>query len=220
MIPNLVIFSGLNERKRIELGLRFCFFFFLPIHSSIFCVSTDPTQIHIYTTMSNKRSWSPSTEDHIDQADSTQKRVCIDKKENDATTLLSDLSQVLNTIKSTPNQGEISAEVMETFRILLQEIDQLPADESNVEAQQLKLESELCLESWFDDLLTRLEEAGELNLEDLESLCANSDDEDDGNSIAFAMAQGDEEDEEEEEIIIVDDEGSEVGSSSQALAVL
>lgn len=157
--------------------------------------------------MSNKRSRSSSTE----PTDSTQKRVCA---ESNSAGLLSELSQVLNTIKSTPSSGEISAEVMETFKILLLEIDQLSADESNVEAKQMKQESELCLENWFDDLLARCEADGELNLEDLESLCDSG--QDDGDSIAFAMAQ---EDDEEEEIIIVDDEGSEVGTS-QALAVL
>jgi hypothetical protein len=167
--------------------------------------------------MSNKRSRSPSTE-QLDQTESVQKRVCVDKEDDSSASLLSELSQVLNTIKSTPSSGEIPAEVMETFKILLLEIDQLSADESNAEAKQLMLESELCLESWFDDLLARCEADGELNLEDLESLC-HSDDED-GDSIAFAMAQEDEDDD-EEEIIIVDDEGSEVGgSSSQALAVL
>lgn len=156
--------------------------------------------------MSNKRSRSSSTE----PTDSSPKRAC---DHDNSTGLLSELSQVLNTIKSTPSSGEISAEVMETFKILLLEIDQLSADESNVEAKQMKQESELCLENWFDDLLARCEADGELNLEDLESLCDSG--EDDGDSIAYAMAQEDE----DEEIIIVDDEGSDVGAS-QALAVL
>ncbi|KAG2231251.1 hypothetical protein BDF21DRAFT_407171 [Thamnidium elegans] len=157
--------------------------------------------------MSNKRSRSSICE----QEDSTSKRVCVE----DNSSLLSELSQVLNTIKSTPSSGEISAEVMETFKILLLEIDQLSADESNIEAKQMKQESELCLESWFDDLLARCEADGELNLEDLESIC----DSEDGDSIAFAMAQEDEEEDEDEEIIIVDDEGSEIGAP-QALVVL
>ncbi|KAI9246826.1 hypothetical protein EDC94DRAFT_498048, partial [Helicostylum pulchrum] len=148
--------------------------------------------------MLNKRSRSSNCE----QEDSTPKRVCVE----DNSSLLSELSQVLNTIKSTPSSGEISAEVMETFKILLLEIDQLSADESNIEAKQMKQESELCLETWFDDLLARCEADGELNLEDLESIC----DSDDGDSIAFAMAQEDEEEDEDEEIIIVDDEGSEI----------
>lgn len=157
--------------------------------------------------MSNKRSRNSSTE----PLEPAQKRVC---DQNNSTGLLSELSQVLNTIKSTPSSGEISAEVMETFKILLLEIDQLSADESNVEAKQMKQESEVCLENWFDDLLARCEADGELNLEDLESLCDSEDE--DGDSIAYAMAQ---EDEDDEEIIIVDDEGSEVGTT-QALAVL
>lgn len=157
--------------------------------------------------MLNKRNRSSICE----QEDSTPKRVCVE----DNNSLLSELSQVLNTIKSTPSSGEISAEVMETFKILLLEIDQLSADDSNIEAKQMKQESELCLESWFDDLLARCEADGELNLEDLESIC----DSEDGDSIAFAMAQEDEEEDEDEEIIIVDDEGSEIGAP-QALVVL
>ena len=151
--------------------------------------------------MVNKRSRSASEE----RETSAEKRVCFQEK-NNSSDLLSELSQVLNTIKSTPSSGEISAEVMENFKILLLEIDHLSADESNVEAKQIKKESELCLETWFDDLLARCEADGELNFEDLESLC-NSDEED-GDSIAIAMAQ---DDEEEEEIIIVDDESSEFG---------
>ncbi|KAI9361043.1 hypothetical protein BD770DRAFT_384020 [Pilaira anomala] len=156
--------------------------------------------------MTSKRTRSSTTE----QEDTSSKRVCTSGNNS----LLSELSQVLNTIKSTPSSGEISAEVMETFKILLLEIDQLSADDSNMEAKQMKQESELCLESWFDDLLARCEADGELNLEDLESIC----DGEDGDSIAFAMAQEDE-DEDDEEIIIVDDEGSEI-DAPQALAVL
>jgi hypothetical protein len=110
---------------------------------------------------------------------------------------------------------------METFKILMLEIDKLSADESNAEARRMKQESELCLESWFDDLLARCEAEGELNLEDIESLC-QSDDEGD---FAFALVKQDTEeaeeddDDEEDELIIVDDEGSEVGTS-QPLVVL
>lgn len=149
--------------------------------------------------MSSKRSRSSS----IDQQDQA-KRVRTEPN------LLSELSQVLNTITSTPSSGEISAEVMENFKVLLLEIDQLSSDDA--ETQRMKQESELCLESWFDDLLARCEADGELDLKDLESLCESDDEEQD--QIAFAMV---EEDEDEEEIIIVDDEGSEVG---QPLAVL
>lgn len=162
--------------------------------------------------MSNKRSRSPITE-QLSLEDLSNKRVCVESDNNNSSSLLSELSRVLNTIKSTPSSGEISAEVMETFKILLLEIEHLSTDESNIEARQMKQESELCLESWFDDLLARCEADGELNLEDLESLCNN--DEEDGDSIVFALTQ--EDDEDDEEIIIVDDEGSEIG---QPLAVL
>jgi hypothetical protein len=162
------------------------------------------------------RSSSLNNEDNVKDESLKRSRVETTKNEN----LLSELSQVLNTIKSTPSSGEISAEVMETFKILMLEIDKLSADESNAEARRMKQESELCLESWFDDLLARCEAEGELNLEDIESLC-QSDDEGD---FAFALVKEDaedaeEEEDEEDELIIVDDEGSEVGAS-QPLVVL
>ncbi|KAI7901981.1 uncharacterized protein BX663DRAFT_562014 [Cokeromyces recurvatus] len=164
--------------------------------------------------MSNKRNRSSSIDREQDRTsdESLVKRNRIDNTKDD---LLSELSQVLNTIKSTPSSGEISAEVMETFKILMLEIDQLSADESNLEAKRMKQESELCLESWFDDLLARCEADGELNLEDLENLCASDEEED---AIAFAISQEDDEDD-EDELIIVDDEGSEVGGTSQPLIV-
>ncbi|OBZ88564.1 hypothetical protein A0J61_03381 [Choanephora cucurbitarum] len=147
--------------------------------------------------MSNKRSRSPSVERDQD----------LTKRARHDESLLSELSQVLNTIKSTPSSGEISAEVMETFKILLLEIDRLSAD--SAEARRVKQESELCLESWFDDLLAQCEADGELDF-DLAS--------DEESAIAFAIQEqkheNEEEDEEDEEIIIVDDE------SSEPLAVL
>jgi hypothetical protein len=166
----------------------------------------------------NKRTRSSSFNEDNDK-DQSLKRSRVENTKNE--NLLSELSEVLNTIKSTPSSGEISAEVMETFKILMLEIDKLSADESNAEARRMKQESELCLESWFDDLLARCEAEGELNLEDIESLC-QSDDEGD---FAFALVKQDTEeaeeddDDEEDELIIVDDEGSEVGTS-QPLVVL
>ncbi|KAI8977392.1 hypothetical protein BDF20DRAFT_913720 [Mycotypha africana] len=179
---------------------------------------------------SSKRSRSASVE-NITYNEALSKRSRIDHKDmhhhdNSHTnneSLLNELSEVLNTIKSTPSSGEISAEVMETFKILLLEIDQLSSDDA--EARRMKQESEDCLESWFDDLLARCEAEGELNLEDLDAFIIESsgDDEDGGESdaIAIAMASAaadDVEDEEEDELIIVDDD-SEVGGS-QVLAVL
>ncbi|KAI9487208.1 MAG: hypothetical protein EXX96DRAFT_552262 [Benjaminiella poitrasii] len=161
--------------------------------------------------MSNKRNRSSSIDKEQDTSLVKRNRV-----ENEKDDLLSELSQVLNTIKSTPSSGEISAEVMETFKILMLEIDQLSSDESNAEAKRMKQESELCLESWFDELLARCEADGELNLEDLENLCTSEDEDD---AIAFALSQEDDEDD-EDELIIVDDEGSEVGGASQPLVVL
>jgi hypothetical protein len=142
----------------------------------------------------NKRNRSP----HQEEEETSSKRVCTQPN------LLSDLSQVLHTIQSTPSSGEISAEILETFKVLLLEIDQLPPDDD--EATRLKQESELTLESWFEELLEKCE--GEL---DLDELFASDEEQED--SVAFTMV----EEVEEEEIIIIDDEGSEVGSQRLAL---
>ncbi|KAI8986569.1 hypothetical protein BDB01DRAFT_614971 [Pilobolus umbonatus] len=121
----------------------------------------------------SKRDRSPVGEDE----DHNGKRVCHGQIEEKNTTLLSELSEVLNTIKSTPSSGEISAEVMETFKILLLEIEHLSADETNIEAKKMKYESDLCLESWFDDLLARCEAEGELDLDDLDLELSESEEE-------------------------------------------
>lgn len=165
--------------------------------------------------MSSKRSRSLSSEDVKDTIESP-KRARNEVNNND--NLLTELTQVLDTIKSTPSSGEISAEVMETFKVLMLEIDGLSADESNADAKRVKHESEQCLESWFDDLLAKCEAEGELNLEDIEGFCESDTEED---SIRIAMAQKDEDEEkeveDEDELIVVDDD--EIASSSQVVAI-
>ncbi|KAI8373754.1 hypothetical protein BD560DRAFT_394264 [Blakeslea trispora] len=123
----------------------------------------------------HKRSRSPSVEKDQDQT----------KRARQDESLLSELSHVLNTIKSTPSSGEISAEVMETFKILLLEIDRLS---DSAESRRVKQESELCLESWFDELLAQCEADGELF------------------DLTNVPEEEPEEEQEDEEIIIVDDE--------------
>ncbi|RCH84399.1 hypothetical protein CU097_006969 [Rhizopus azygosporus] len=150
--------------------------------------------------MSNKRSRSPSI-----IADNSEKRPCTDQNN-----LLTELTHVLNQINSTPSSGEISAELMETFKILLLEIEQLSADESNQEARLVKYESDRCLESWFDDLLERC--GDELDWDDLALALALEEEEEED---IVKVVQEEEEEDEDEEIIIVDDEDTPV----QRLAV-
>ncbi|KAI8879597.1 hypothetical protein K501DRAFT_287272 [Backusella circina FSU 941] len=149
----------------------------------------------------SKRSWSSSV---------TERNTKKLRTEKSSANLLAELSNVLNTIKSTPPSGEISAELMETFTILLLEIEKLSSDESNLEAKQIKHESDLCLESWFDELLAQCEADGELELDDFELT-----EEEDSIAIALGLEE-DEEDEEDEEIDIeLVDDGSDVGSQVQ-----
>lgn len=86
----------------------------------------------------------------------TEKRRC------PQTDLLTSLTQVLSEIRSTPSTGEISAEVMETFKILMLQIEELSSDETNVEGKLVKDETERCLESWLEDLVAQCEADGEL----------------------------------------------------------
>jgi predicted restriction endonuclease len=147
----------------------------------------------------SKRSRSPS----VSEQQSKKLRT-----ENSSANLLSDLSNVLNTIKSTPPSGEISAEVMETFKILLLEIEKRSSDENNLEAKQMKDQSDRCLETWFDELLALCD--GELDLDEFELT------EEEEDSIALALELQEEQDEEDEEIDIeIVDDGSEVGSQVQ-----
>ena len=135
---------------------------------------------------SKKRSLTP-------ESTSTPKRA----KTND--NLLAELTQVLAEIKSTPSSGEISAELLETFKMLMLQIERLSADETNEEAVQMKHESERCLESWFDELVARCEADGELDLETLEDQLAAEDDDDDDMEAALSLALALEQDEQEQE---------------------
>ncbi|CAO3645351.1 unnamed protein product [Cunninghamella blakesleeana] len=97
---------------------------------------------------------------------------------------------------------------METFKILLLQIEELSLDQSNTEAKLVKDESERCLESWLEDLLAQCEADGEL-FSDLElsendelalALVLDSEDEEVGSQ------DEDEEEEEEEEQDFENDE--------------
>ncbi|KAG1450857.1 hypothetical protein G6F56_008234 [Rhizopus delemar] len=137
--------------------------------------------------MSNKYSRSPSL------TNDDEKRPCTNQNN-----LLTELTKILDQINSTPSSGEISAELIETFKILLLDIEHLSADENNYEAKLVKDESDRCLESWFDDLLERC--GDDLDWDDL--------------SLTLAFEEEDQEEiekeGEDEEIIIVDDDDSPV----------
>ncbi|KAI8149534.1 hypothetical protein BJV82DRAFT_662829 [Fennellomyces sp. T-0311] len=141
------------------------------------------------TTQSKKRSLTP------DSTGPAPKRA----RTND--NLLTELTQVLAEIKSTPSSGEISAELLETFKLLMLQIERLSADETNQEAVQMKHESDRCLESWFDDLLAQCEADGELDLDTLEDQLGEEDDDEDDMeaALSLALALQDEQEQEQEE---------------------
>ncbi|KAI7859786.1 hypothetical protein BDC45DRAFT_563830 [Circinella umbellata] len=159
------------------------------------------------TESSKKRSLTPPLSDSLPSPTTREtkraRRQSNSNNNNNSNDLLTELTQVLAEIKSTPSSGEISADLLETLKLLMLQIERLSADETNEEAVQMKHESEKCLEGWFDDLLARCEADGELDLETLEEeLAAAGDDDDDMDaalSLALALAEEEEEEEEEED---------------------
>lgn len=143
------------------------------------------------TTPAKKRSISPDLTTNSELT--TNKR----PRSSSNSDLLSELTDVLAEIRSTPSSGEISAELLENFKLLMLQIERLSADESNTEAVQMKHESDRCLETWFDDLLAQCEADGELDLNTLEDELAaagdvESDDEEDieaALSLALALEE-------------------------------
>ncbi|ORX63160.1 hypothetical protein DM01DRAFT_1276684, partial [Hesseltinella vesiculosa] len=87
----------------------------------------------------------------VDQEES-RKRPCVQ------TELLTSLTNILSEIRSIPSHGELSPELLETFKLVMLQIDELSSDESNAEGRLVKDESERCLESWLEDLLAQCEE--------------------------------------------------------------
>lgn len=149
------------------------------------------------TTPAKKRSISPDLTTNSDLTTNKRPRSLSNSD------LLSELTDVLAEIRSTPSSGEISAELLENFKLLMLQIERLSADESNTEAVQMKHESDRCLETWFDDLLAQCEADGELDLNTLEDELAaagdvESDDEEDIEA-ALSLALALEEEEEEEQ---------------------
>jgi hypothetical protein len=122
--------------------------------------------------------------------DDTDNQVEIKRIRND-NNLLSDLTDILTQIKSTPSSGEISAELLSSLRLLMLEIESLSADESNTEARLMKDESDKCLDLWFQDLVAQCEADGE---DVLESLDEDIDSDNEEEDLALALALQDEED--------------------------
>lgn len=108
-------------------------------------------------------------------------------------TLLTELNDILAEIKSTPSSGEISAELLNSLRLLMIQIEDLSADESNTEAKYMKDESDKCLDLWFQDLVAQCEADGE-GLEIEQEFNVDSENEDEEEDLALALALQDEED--------------------------
>ncbi|KAI9318026.1 hypothetical protein BX666DRAFT_1877110 [Dichotomocladium elegans] len=146
-----------------------------------------------------KRSFSP---DSLSGTSSRKKqsRLC------SSADLLAELTNVLSEIRSTPSSGEISAELLETFKIVMLQIEHMSSDSTNTEAAHIKHESGRCLDSWFDELLAQCEADGELDLDELEdelataAIAAGSDDDEDIQTalrLAFMLTNEDGDDEED-----------------------
>ncbi|GAA5815216.1 hypothetical protein MFLAVUS_008722 [Mucor flavus] len=117
----------------------------------------------------------------------------LDSKRPRNNTLLTDLTDILAEIKSTPSSGEISAELLNSLRLLMLQIENLSTDESNTEAKFMKDESDKCLDVWFQDLVAQCEADGEELIEE-QLFNAESDNEDEEEELALALALQDEED--------------------------
>lgn len=116
------------------------------------------------------------------------------KKRPRTDNLLTELSDILVEIKATPSSGEISADLLNSLRLLMLQIESLAADETNIEAKTLKDESDTCLELWFQELVAQCEADGEELALEPEEYNAASDNEDEEDTIALALALQDEED--------------------------
>jgi hypothetical protein len=148
------------------------------------------------TEVTRKRSLS------IDQQEEEQENTIVQVKRprtesnSDSNILLSELTDILAEIKSTPSSGEISAELLDSLRLLLLQIESLSADESNTEARNMMDESEKCLDLWFKELVAQCEADGEdFVFEEVDQeFNADSENEDEEEDLALALALQDEED--------------------------
>ncbi|ORZ05428.1 hypothetical protein BCR42DRAFT_428281 [Absidia repens] len=145
---------------------------------------------------------------------SSEKRWCPD------TDLLTSLTRVLSEIKSTPSTGEISAEVMETFKVLMLQIDELSSDTTNEEGQLVKDESERCLMSWLEDLVAQCEADGELDDIFFDSQEDDEEDDDDALVLALTLEQDPYDDDTDEENVDDDDDDDDDDSDNHTHALL
>ena len=157
-----------------------CFFFIFPPLSF-------KQQQHTMSSTTRKRSLS------IEETDMEQAKRLRSDDNNNNNTLLTELTDILAEIKSTPSSGEISAELLNSLRLLMIQIENLSADESNIEAKHMKDESDKCLDLWFQDLVAQCEADGE-ELELDREFNVDSDNEDEEEDLALALALQDEED--------------------------
>ncbi|KAI8072646.1 hypothetical protein BC940DRAFT_291268 [Gongronella butleri] len=133
------------------------------------------------------------------------------------TELLSSLTNILSEIRSIPAHGELSPELLETFKVVMLQIDELSADETDPEARLVKDESERCLETWLEDLVAQCEADGELfddddddvdalDLTDDELVLVGLDPNDHVDEIVHHVSHLTDDDDDDEEINILDDD--------------
>ncbi|CAO3680956.1 unnamed protein product [Umbelopsis ramanniana] len=67
--------------------------------------------------------------------------------------ILTQLSAILDQINDCST--EIPALYLSTLKLLMQQIEENCADESNTKAREIMDECELCLEKWFENLVDR-----------------------------------------------------------------
>ena len=147
----------------------------------------------------DRESQQQESQQKIDSSNGKRRRTSASST-TDHEGLLTDLTGVLDQIRSTQISGEIPAESLETLKTLMLQIEHLSSDVSNTEARNMKHESERQLEQWFDDLLEQCEADGGLDLDylmDNDNDDGASDDEED--ALALALALMDEEEQEREE---------------------
>ncbi|KAI8357818.1 hypothetical protein BD560DRAFT_406253 [Blakeslea trispora] len=114
-------------------------------------------------------------------------------RENDQ--LFDDLTHILEQIRSTPSTGEISADLLNSFRVLMLQIESMSLDRSNTEAKDMRDQTDRYLDAWFQELIVECfsENEDDLISQEVNLTChQTNDDEDD--DIALALALQDEED--------------------------
>ena len=119
------------------------------------------------------------------------------KRPRESDQLLDDLTQILAQIRSTPSTGEISADLLSSFRILMLQIESMSSDRSNIEAKDMRDQTDRYLDAWFQELIVECfseNEDGLIDgLEEENDLAGPQTNEDEDDDIALALALQDEE---------------------------